>query len=64
MKKLYDPFLTLEEAADYLQISGPSMNRYIREGAFPVYRIAGEWKVRQAELLSWTGEYLPPVRKK
>jgi excisionase family DNA binding protein len=44
---------TVEQAADYLQVSQSSIRSYIREGKLKAFRIAGKRKVliARAELL-------------
>ena len=37
--------LTVEQAADYLQVSQSSIRSYIRQGKLQAYRIAGKRKV-------------------
>lgn len=37
--------LTVEQAADYLQVSQSSIRSYIRQGRLQAYRIAGKRKV-------------------
>jgi excisionase family DNA binding protein len=37
--------LTVEQAADYLQVSQSSIRSYIRQGMLKAYRIAGKRKV-------------------
>jgi excisionase family DNA binding protein len=45
--------LTVEQAADYLQVSQSSIRSYIRQGMLKAFRIAGKRKVLipRAELL-------------
>lgn len=52
--------LTVEQAAQYLQVSQSSIRSYIRQGRLPAYRIAGKRKVliRKAALL----DLLEPAR--
>lgn len=46
--------LTVEQAADYLQVSQSSIRSYIRQGMLKAYRIAGKRKVLipRTELMS------------
>jgi excisionase family DNA binding protein len=46
-------FYTVEQAADYLQLSQSSIRSYIRQGKLKAYRVAGLRKVRisRTELL-------------
>ncbi len=37
--------LTVEQAAEYLQVSQSSIRSYIRQGRLPAFRIAGKRKV-------------------
>jgi excisionase family DNA binding protein len=47
-------FFTVEQAAEYLQVSQSSIRSYIRQGMLKAFRIAGKRKVLipRAELLS------------
>lgn len=53
--------LTVEQAADYLQVSQSSIRSYIRQGMLKAFRIAGKRKVLipREELLS----LLAPARQ-
>jgi excisionase family DNA binding protein len=53
--------LTVEQAADYLQVSQSSIRSYIRQGMLKAFRVAGKRKVLipRAELLS----LLEPARR-
>ncbi len=48
-----DDFLTVAQAAQFLQLSQSSIRSYIRQGALPAYRVAGRRRVliQRRELL-------------
>ncbi|MGC4044788.1 MAG: helix-turn-helix domain-containing protein [Armatimonas sp.] len=55
-----DDFLTVEQAAAYLQISSSSIRSYIRNGTLQAFRVAGKRKIliARSELL----KLLEPAR--
>jgi excisionase family DNA binding protein len=54
MEEATRDLLTVEQAADYLQVSQSSIRSYIRQGMLKAFRIAGKRKVLipRAELLA------------
>ena len=55
-----DDFLTVDQAADYLQVSPSSIRSYIRSGSLQAFRVAGKRKIliARSELL----KLLEPAR--
>ena len=47
-------YLTVEQAASYLQLSTPSIRSYIRDGKLKAFRVAGRRRVliQRADLLA------------
>lgn len=44
------PLLTVEQAADYLQVSTKTILRRIRDGSLNAHRIGRIWRIRSEEL--------------
>lgn len=42
--------LTIIEAADILDVSTRSVNRYIKEGKLKAYKIGGKWRFEKEEI--------------
>ena len=47
------PMMTLDEAAEYVELSRTTIYRYVRNGSIPVYRVSGRWRFHQTELDEW-----------
>jgi excisionase family DNA binding protein len=45
--------LTLNEAADLLQVSTRTLQRMIHSGEMPALKVGGQWRVREAQLRQW-----------
>lgn len=45
--------LTLAEAAALLQVSTRTLQRMIRSGALPAFKVGGQWRLREAQLRQW-----------
>ena len=45
--------LTLAEAAELLQLSTRTLHRMIRGGNLPAFKVGGQWRLREAQLLEW-----------
>ena len=45
--------MTLDEAAEYVDLSRTTIYRYVRNGSIPVYRVSGRWRFHQTELDEW-----------
>ncbi len=48
--------LTIQQAAQYLQIDSGIVRRKIRAGEMPAARIGGQWRIRRARLDHWLDE--------
>lgn len=49
-------FLTLEQAADLLQVSKRTLHRLIQTGRMPGVKIGGQWRIRESEFKKWVEE--------
>jgi excisionase family DNA binding protein len=45
--------LTLSEAASLLQVSTRTLQRMIRNGGLPAFKVGGQWRVRETQLRQW-----------
>ena len=45
--------LTLAEAANILQVSTRTLQRMIRSGELPAFKVGGQWRVRETQLRQW-----------
>jgi len=44
---------TLAEAANILQVSTRTLQRMIRSGELPAFKVGGQWRVRETQLRQW-----------
>jgi excisionase family DNA binding protein len=45
--------LTLSEAANLLQVSTRTLQRMIRKGELPAFKVGGQWRLRETQLRQW-----------
>jgi excisionase family DNA binding protein len=55
--------LTLSEAADLLQVSTRTLQRMIRNGQLPAFKVGGQWRVRETQLRQWVENRENPLVK-
>jgi excisionase family DNA binding protein len=55
--------LTLSEAADLLQVSTRTLQRMIRNGQLPAFKVGGQWRLREAQLRQWVENRESPLAK-
>jgi excisionase family DNA binding protein len=56
--------LTLEQAAEFLQVSKRTLQRIVKKGEVPGVLIGGQWRFDRQQLLDLVrGEWIPPVEK-
>jgi excisionase family DNA binding protein len=46
-------FLTLEQAAEILQVSKRTVHRLIQRKRMPGFKIGGQWRIRESEFKKW-----------
>jgi excisionase family DNA binding protein len=49
----FEPVLTSEQAAVFLQIHPKTLQRMARQGRIPGYRVGDLWRFRASELEAW-----------
>jgi len=45
--------LTLSEAANLLQVSTRTLQRMIRNGELPAFKVGVQWRLRETQLRQW-----------
>ena len=45
--------LTLNEAAELLQVSKRTLQRMIKLGQLPAFKVGGQWRLREMQLKQW-----------
>jgi excisionase family DNA binding protein len=55
MENYLDPLrmLTLAEAAELMHVSKRTLTRMIENTEFPAFKVGGQWRVRESELIKW-----------
>lgn len=48
-----DKWLTLEQIAEYLQMSASSIYKMAQAGKIPVYKVGRQWRFRKEEIDAW-----------
>ena len=54
-------FLTLEQAAEILQVSKRTLQRLIQRGQMPSLKIGGQWRIPETQFLKWVEDKLIPL---
>ncbi|HXV83982.1 MAG TPA: helix-turn-helix domain-containing protein [Candidatus Binatia bacterium] len=55
MENEFEPmrFLTINQAAELLQVSKRTLERMIHDKKFPAFKVGGQWRVRESQLNKW-----------
>jgi len=48
-----DKWLTLEQIAEYLQMSTSSIYKMAQKGKIPAYKVGKQWRFRKEEIDRW-----------
>ena len=48
-----DKWETLEQIADYLQISTSSIYKMVQAGRIPAYKVGRQWRFKKQEIDEW-----------
>lgn len=59
----FEPILTSEQAAVFLQIHPKTLQRMARQGRIPAYRVGGLWRFRASELEAWLASTVIPSNR-
>jgi len=57
-----DKWLTLEQIAEYLQMSTSSIYKMAQAGKIPAYKVGRQWRFKKEEIDKWV-EKQKPKRK-
>lgn len=58
-----DQWLTLEQIADYLQVSKEKVYKLCQRGRMPASKIGGQWRFDKKEVDDWARQQRPTIRK-
>ena len=58
-----DELMTINEMAEYLNVSRGTVCRLIKNNAITVYRIAGSWRCRESDLKEWLEKQIITVNR-
>lgn len=47
------PLMTLQECAEYLQVSKSTIYRLMKRRDFPGFRVGADWRISKPELIRW-----------
>ncbi|HOJ16777.1 MAG TPA: helix-turn-helix domain-containing protein [Caldisericia bacterium] len=50
---IMDKWLTLEQIAEYLQMSTSSIYKMAQAGRIPAYKVGRQWRFKKEEIDSW-----------
>ncbi|MGH7768185.1 MAG: helix-turn-helix domain-containing protein [Candidatus Binatia bacterium] len=56
-------FLTLEQAAEMLQVSKRTLQRLIQRRQLPSLKIGGQWRIPEVQFLKWVEQKLCDLRR-
>ncbi|MCS7054104.1 MAG: helix-turn-helix domain-containing protein [Ignavibacterium sp.] len=59
-----DKWLTLEQIAEYLQMSTSSIYKMTQAGKIPAYKIGRQWRFKKEEIDKWIEQQKYSKRKK
>ena len=48
-----DKILTIEQLAEYLQVSTKTVYRMVKNGEVPCIRVSGQWRFREERIQQW-----------
>jgi excisionase family DNA binding protein len=57
-----DPLLTIEQAAEIVQLSPRQLYRAAREGRAPFFKPENRWRIYESELHAWVRSHAPRQR--
>ncbi|HPP10977.1 MAG TPA: helix-turn-helix domain-containing protein [Defluviitoga tunisiensis] len=58
-----DKWLTLEQIAEYLQMSGSSIYKMAQSGKIPAYKVGKQWRFKKEEIDKWVEKQKPKRNK-
>lgn len=58
-----EKWLTLEQIAEYLQMSSSSIYKMAQAGRIPAYKVGRQWRFKKEEIDSWVEKQKPKRNK-
>lgn len=52
-----DDILTLEELAEYLKISKPTLYKMVENGKIPALKLANQWRFKKEDIDKWLEQH-------
>lgn len=62
--EMTDKWLTIEQIADYLQVSKEKMYKLCQRGKMPASKVGGQWRFDIKEVDSWVRQQRPRSKKR
>ena len=59
-----DKWLTIDQIADYLQVSKEKIYKICQKGKMPVSKLGGQWRFDKAEVDGWVRKQRPKEQQK
>jgi excisionase family DNA binding protein len=59
-----DKWLTLEQIADYLQMSTSSIYKKVQANKIPAYKVGRQWRFKKEEIDAWVERGKPREAKR
>lgn len=61
--KMTDRWLTIEQIADYLQVSKEKMYKLCQRGKMPASKVGGQWRFDVKEVDAWVRKQRPKKQR-
>lgn len=59
-----DKWLTIDQIADYLQVSKEKIYKLCQKGKMPASKFGGQWRYNRSEIDQWLKKQRPKSQKK
>jgi len=63
-RKMTEKWLTIEQIADYLQVSREKIYRLCQKGKMPASKVGGQWRFDLKEVDAWVRQQRPKALKR
>jgi excisionase family DNA binding protein len=57
-------YMSLNEVAQFLKLSVPTIKNYLRDKRIPAYKVGGRWLFEKNEINDWVSSQRQPVNMK
>jgi excisionase family DNA binding protein len=51
-----DEYLTIDQVAELLKVSGKTIRRLVRRGEIPGFKVGGQWRIKRGDIDEWVAE--------